>query len=134
MYSYLSDGTLPEEEKIARKIILESRHFDLLDGILHHENTHSPGKWYLAVQVSLRSALLADAHGGLFAGHLGEKRVYDRLRRSYWWQGMRSDVRKHCRSCLPYATKRGVGRSCYTSPPPAYSCRWTIPLHWSGYP
>ena len=115
MYLYLSDGTLPEEEKLARKIVLESRHFDLLDGILHHENPHSPGKWCLAVPVSLRSALLADAHGGLFAGHLGEKRVYDRLRRSYWWQGMRSDVRKHCRSCLPCATRRGVGRA--THPP-----------------
>ena len=115
MYWYLSDGTLPEEEKLARKIVLESRHFDLLDGILHHENPHSPGKWCLAVPVSLRSALLADAHGGLFAGHLGEKRVYDRLHRSYWWQGMRSDVRKHCRSCLPCATRRGVGRA--THPP-----------------
>ena len=115
MYSYLSEGTLPEEEKLARKIVLESRHFDLLDGVLHHENPHRPGKWCLTVPVSLRSALLEDAHNGLFAGHLGEKRVYDRLRRNYWWQGLRSDVRAHCRSCLTCATRRGVGRA--TRPP-----------------
>ena len=115
MYWYLTDGTLPEEEKLARKTVLEGRHFDILDGVLHHENPHSPGKWCLAVPVSLRVALLEDAHGGLFAGHLGEKRVYDRLRRSYWWPGMRSDVRKHCRSCLTCATRRGVGRA--THPP-----------------
>ena len=75
MYWYLADGTLPEEEKLARKIVLEGHHFDILDGILHHENPHSPGKWCLAVPVSLRTVLLEDAHGGLFAGHLGEKRV-----------------------------------------------------------
>ena len=115
VYLYLSNGTLPEEERLARKAVLESRHFDLLDGVLHHENPHSPGKWCLAVPVSLRLPLLEDAHGGLFAGHLGEKRVYDRLRRSYWWQGMRSDVRKYCRSCLTCATRRGVGRA--THPP-----------------
>ena len=39
----------------------------------------------------------------------------DGLRRSYWWQGMRSDVRIHCRSCLTCATRRGVGRA--THPP-----------------
>ena len=112
MYLYLCKGTVPEDEKLARKTVLESRHFDLLDGVLHHENPHNPGKWCLAVPVSLRSSLLEDAH---FAGHLGEKRVYDRLHRSYWWQGMRSDVRKHCRSCLTCATRRGVGHA--THPP-----------------
>ena len=112
---YLSKGTLPEDEKLAWKSILESHHFHLLDGVLHRENSHSPGKWCLAVLVSLRSALLLDAHGGLFAGHLREKRVYHRLRRTYWWQGMRSDIRKQCHSCLPCATRRGVG--CATHPP-----------------
>ena len=115
IYSYLSDGTLPADEKLARKVVLESRHFDLLDGVLHHENPHRPGKWCLAVPVSLRSALLEDAHDGLLAGHLGEKRVYDRLRRDYWWRGLRRDVRKKCHSCLTCATRRGVGRA--TRPP-----------------
>ena len=112
MYSYLSHGTLPE---VAQKVVLESRHFELLDSVLHHESPHRPGSWCLAVPVALRSSLLEDAHGGLLAGHLGEKRVYDRLRRSYWWQGLRRDVRKHCRSCLICATRKGVGKA--THPP-----------------
>ena len=45
MTLYFADGTLPEDEKVARKVVLESRHFDLLDGVLHHENPHSPGRW-----------------------------------------------------------------------------------------
>ena len=55
--------------------------------------------------------MLEDAHGGLLAGHLAEKRVYDRLRRTYWLQGMCADVRKHCWSCLACATRRGTGKA-----------------------
>ena len=46
---------------------------------------------------------------------LDTKRVYNRLRRNYSWQGMRSDVRTHCRSCLTCATRKGVVRA--TRPP-----------------
>lgn len=44
MSMYLSEGMLPEEDKAARRVILESRHFDLLDGVLHHENPHTSGR------------------------------------------------------------------------------------------
>ena len=63
------------------------------------------------MRTGLRSSLLEDAHGGLLADHLAEKRVYDRLRWTYWWQGMRADVKKHCHSCLACATRRGTGRA-----------------------
>ena len=129
MYSYLSNGVLPNDNKFARKLVLENRHFDLLDGVFHHENPHNPGKWCLAVPVSLRPELLEDAHGGLFAGHLGEKRVYDRLRRNYWWQGLRRDVRKHCHSCLTCATRKGVGRATH---PPLQSIPVGGPFHCVG--
>jgi phospholipid-translocating ATPase len=129
MFLYLADGTLPEDDKVARKTVLESRHFDLLDGVLHHENPHSPGKWCVAVTTRLRADLLEDAHSGLLAGHLAEKRVYDRLRRSYWWQGMRRDVRKHCRACLTCATRRGVGRA---SHPPLHPIPVGGPFHCVG--
>ena len=81
----------------------------------HHENPHTPGRWCLAVPEELQTPLLEDAHSGLLAGHLAEKRVYDRLRRDYWWPGMRGEVRKHCRSCLTCATRKGTGRA--THPP-----------------
>ena len=34
------------------------------------------------------------------AGHFSAKKVYDRLRRHYWWKGMRADVYHFCRKCL----------------------------------
>ena len=129
MFMYLSDKNLPGDDKLARRITFESRHFDLLDGVLHHESPHYPGRWCIAVPTSLRSSLLEDAHGGLLAGHLAEKRVYDRLRRAYWWQGMRTDVRKHCRSCLACATRRGTGRA---SCPPLQPIPVGGPFHTVG--
>ena len=58
---------------------------------------------------------VANTHSGLLAGHLAEKRIYDRLRHDYWWPGMRGEVRKHCRSCLTCTARKGTGRA--THPP-----------------
>ena len=35
------------------------------------------------------------------------KKVYDRLRRYYWWKRMRADVHHYCRSCLVFASQKG---------------------------
>ena len=110
-FLYLTEEGLPEDEKACRKIVAESRYFDIVDGVLHHESPHFPGRWCVAVPVDMRQSLMEDAHSGLLAGHLAEKRVYDRLRRAYWWKGMRRDVRKHCRSCLACGTRKGTGRA-----------------------
>ena len=80
----------------------------LEDGVL-------PGKWCLVVPGKMSQRLLHKAHGGRFAGHFGEKRVYDLLRRHYWWPGMRADVRRHCRACLVCASRKGTG--CASRPP-----------------
>ena len=32
----------------------------------------------MVVSKQLRSSLIEEAHGGMFAGHFGEKKVYDR--------------------------------------------------------
>ena len=33
----MRDGKLPEDEKAARKVVLQGKYFDIIDGILHHE-------------------------------------------------------------------------------------------------
>ena len=69
-----------------------------------------PGRWCIVVPKSVRPTLLEEAHAGHFAEHLSERKIYDRLRRSYYWHGMRSDVRRYCRSCLTCASRKGNGR------------------------
>ena len=129
MLAYLEDGVLPEDSRLARKIALERPHFEVMDGCLYHENPHKPGKWCLVVPEKMKPRVLHDAHGGRFAGHFGEKRVYDLLRRYYWWAGMRADVRRHCHACLVCASRKGAGR---TSRPPLQPIPVGGPFHRVG--
>ena len=108
---YHSHGLLPEDQKVARKIVLESQHYEMINGVLHHDNPNQPGRWCVVVATKLRSQLLTEAHVGCFGGHFSEKKVYDKIRRNYWWYGLRRDVRKFCRSCLSCVTRQGPGHS-----------------------
>ena len=110
MIDYLQHGTLPSEDREARKIVMQSKYFDLIDDSLHHENPAFPGKWCLAVPKNKREYLIQEAHDGRFSGHFAEKRIYELLRRRYWWPRMRSDVRKYCRSCLVCASRKGTSQ------------------------
>ena len=107
MIEYLESGKLPAEEQTSRKIVTESPKFELIDGVLYFEYPSSPHHWCIVVPNHLRQMLLEEAHPGQFAGHFAEKKIYDRLRRYYWWKGIRSDVRRHCRGCLTCATRKG---------------------------
>ena len=106
----IESGELPQDEKLAKKLVLEQNQYDIIDGILHHENPVNPGYWRIMVHKALQQNVL-EAHSGRFAGHFAERKIYDTLRKSYWWKGMRADVRRHCRSCLTCATRKGTGRA-----------------------
>ena len=111
MLCYIQEGTLPDDEKSSKRMVAESKQYDVIDGVLHFENSHFPNRWCIVVPEQLRPEVLQEAHAGCFAGHLAEKKVYDRLRRSVWWKGMKADVRRHCRSCLVCASRKGGKRT-----------------------
>ena len=121
---YHSHGLLPEDQNVARKIVLESQHYEMIDGVLHHENPNQPGRWCIVVPKKLHSQLLNEAHAGCFGGHLSEK-VYDKLQRSYWWYGLRRDVRRFCRSCLNCVHQTRARPFASTSFSP-YPCKGTV--------
>ena len=56
-----------------------------------------------------RWTLFKEVHAGVFGGHLKDNKIYSQLARSYWWLGMRRDIRIWCRSCMTCATRQ-VGR------------------------
>ena len=105
---YLECNSLPSDDQAARRVVLESKNFELIDGLLHREDPACPGRWCLVVPKELRPQLLEEAHAGLFAGHFSEKKIY-KIRRLYWWPGLRKDVRKFCQSCLNCVSRRGPG-------------------------
>ena len=115
MLAYLQDRKLPEEDKLARRIVHESKLFTVINGVLYHENPVRSDQWCVVVPVEYREPLLKEAHQGSFAGHLAEKKTYSRLRTRYWWQKMRDEVSSFCKSCLICASCKG-GRKVFKPP------------------
>ncbi len=55
--------------------------------------------------------MIHEAHDGRFSGHFAEKKIFELLRRQYWWPGMRTAVRRYRRACLVCALRKGQSRS-----------------------
>ena len=69
-FQYLEEGKLPEDERNARRIVLESEKMEVIDGVLHHDNAADQLQWCIVVPNELRQTLMSEAHAGLFSGHL----------------------------------------------------------------
>jgi len=54
---------------------------------------------------------MKEAHGGRFAGHFAECKMYATLKKKYCWNRMHADIGQHCRSCLTCTSRKGPGRS-----------------------
>nr|GFC63120.1 retrotransposon protein, putative, Ty3-gypsy subclass [Tanacetum cinerariifolium] len=50
--------------------------------------------------VSLREALLTEAHSSLFSVHPGSTKMYHDLKQHFWWSGMKRDVAMFVSRCL----------------------------------
>ena len=108
MMDYLKTGTLPQNDKEARWIVLSSGQYTLEDGILYRVEDD----WTLRVvpPVGQRERLFLEAHGEKFGAHLSDAKVYSEIRRHYRWVGMRRDITRWTRGCIVCAT-RSVGRA-----------------------
>jgi len=105
----MNDATLVKLYDLAKGIrdFNGSSQYALRDGVLmrlwcdRHRPSDMPIK-QLVVPVSLRQQLISVAHEELPSAHLGVKKTLDRLQRHFFWQGINSDVRKYCASCVIY--------------------------------
>ena len=79
--AYLKEGTLPEEEATAKKLVLESTQYDIFNGVLCHENTHNSGSWRIVVPRDMRSGLLDEFHGGKYSGQFAWRKVYNTMKK-----------------------------------------------------
>ena len=48
----------------------------------------------------LRKAILEEAHSGSFAIHPSSTKMYQDLKMSFWWSGMKRDISKFVTKCL----------------------------------
>ena len=99
---FLESGILPSEEKQAKLITCTQSQYTLIDSVLYH--VEQDGSLRVIPPVGTREELFHQAHGGVYGGHLGDKKVYSELQRHYWWPKMRSDINRWSQSCLTCAT------------------------------
>ena len=48
----------------------------------------------------LKKSILKEAHNGFFVMHLGSTKMYQDLKTSYWWSGMKKDVSEFVTKCM----------------------------------
>ena len=65
-------------------------HLNLRDGVLYFDQR-------LVVPKALQHAVVEEVHR---AGHFGQARTSQMIRRTYFWIGMTRDIKEYCRDCL----------------------------------
>lgn len=68
----------------------------------------------IVVPVPYRTTILNLAHDNPFAGHLGVKKMCDRVLRHFFWLGLKKDVARYCKFCH---TCQVAGKPNQTIPP-----------------
>ena len=89
---YLLDGILPEDEKRAKRMVLERERLVILEGVLYYVDSGSQHRLRIAVPMKIQEALLKETHAGPFGGHFAASGLYNTLSRLYWWDGMFGEV------------------------------------------
>ncbi|GFW06072.1 retrovirus-related Pol polyprotein from transposon opus [Trichonephila clavipes] len=55
-----------------------------------------------------RTEVLRLAHNSVFSSHMGPKKTIERIKYSFFWEGLRADVKKFCESCKECQLTRSV--------------------------
>ncbi|GFW32796.1 CCHC-type domain-containing protein [Trichonephila clavipes] len=82
-----------------------------VDGYLFHRDkilVESIGQ--LVIPKCRRTEVLRLAHTSVFSSHMGPKKTIERIEYSFFWEGLRADVKKFCESCKECQLTRSVGR------------------------
>ena len=69
------------------------------------------------VPKQLQKQILEENHSGVMARHFAIRRMYGALCRSWWWEGMYTDVYQYCCNCPQCAISDGGSRK---SKPPLH--------------
>ena len=90
-------------EQVGRKGTL---FFEDDDGVLCRQNPREPGHDQVVLPSSLRHRVLRLAHYHIQAGHPGQSRMHNRLRRTFYWPQMSADVATTVHECESCAKNR----------------------------
>ena len=117
MIDYLELGVLPGDDVRARRILLQSSQFTVIDGVLYFIDPKQRSHKKAAVPEQLRQQILRETHSSPYAGHFSGQRLYNALNTRWWWEGMFTDARRYASACPECAVVSGNGR---VSKPPLH--------------
>ena len=106
LIKYLDEGILPNEDKLAIKILLLSTNYNYTDGLLYHQQASRARNInqlhiQLVIPDNLRAVVLKEFHVNL--GHRVKVNTFYYIRNSYFWENMFKDISdyiKLCRACM----------------------------------
>jgi hypothetical protein len=97
---YAKDAYFAEAYEAAENLVLRDRSpwidYMIQEGLLFR------GTQLCILNSSMRENLLKEKHSGGLAGHFGHEKTFAKLSESYFWPGMRAEVKKfvdRCRIC-----------------------------------
>nr|GFA67243.1 reverse transcriptase domain-containing protein [Tanacetum cinerariifolium] len=109
LVNYLKEGTLPEDEKVAWKLRLKARQYELLEGILYKRSFLTP--WLRCVGPLQAEYVIKEIHEGSCSMHAGPWSVVAKaIRLGYFWPTMHKDAQNMIRKCSDCQTHRPVTR------------------------
>ena len=94
---YLQSGRLPKFG--GERIVTEALRYEIVDELLYQKMTgdklnHQKAMFKLVIPKVLRATVIRDCHSSSLAGHLGVKKTYKRLLKTYYWSGMYMNIRE----------------------------------------
>ena len=72
------------------------------DGLAWEENgvAYIEGRIYVPNNKELREEILKEHHNPADIGHLGQHRMLELLKRTYWWPGLKEDIKRYVQGCF----------------------------------
>jgi transposase InsO family protein len=116
--TWLETGTLPSWKQVSKESVAVktwwARYDQLLlskNGILYYlwaaEKPSQPVRHRVIAVPSMQKAIMSELHDAKTAGHLGEKKTIERLRRSpFYWPGMNSYGKMWVKGCKVCASRK----------------------------
>ena len=65
------------------------------DGVVYME-----GKIYILNNKKIKEEILKENHNSVNVGHLGQHRMLELIKRTYWWPELKEDVKKYIQECF----------------------------------
>ena len=74
------------------------------DGLTWEEDrvVYIEEKIYVPNSKKIREDILKENHDSVDIGYLGQHRMRELIKRTYWWPGLKKDVKKYIQGCFKY--------------------------------